>query len=102
LLILSGAVPAPGNGGTATGGVKAARYTKAALTTSPGTGPKKAATGGGNALGISRPPATGGVLLAIGVVLAGMLLIAVLFAEELGLGPRYRRWQSRLLRRPPR
>jgi Sigma-70, region 4 len=102
LILAGGAVPAGGAGGTAAGGVKAARYTKGALTASPGTGPKQASTGGGNALGISRPPAAGDALLAIGVVLAGGLLIAVLFAEELGLGPRYRRWQSRLLRRRSR
>jgi hypothetical protein len=102
LLILGGAVPAAGNGGTAIGDVKAARYAKAALTTSPGAGPKQASSGGGNALGISRPPTAGDTLAAVAVVLAGMLLIAVLFAEELGLGPRYRRWQSRLLRRRPR
>jgi Sigma-70, region 4 len=100
LLILGGgAAPAAGSGGTAVGGVKAARYAKAALTGSPGAGPKQAASGGGDALGISRPPTAGDTMAAVAVVLAGMLLIAVLFAEELGLGPRYRRWQSRLLRR---
>jgi hypothetical protein len=102
LLILGGgAVPAAGNGVTAIGGVKAARYAKTALPTSPGAGPKQASTGG-DALGISRPPNPGDTLVAVAVVLAGMLLIAVLFAEELGLGPRYRRWQSRLLHRRPR
>jgi hypothetical protein len=88
----------PGEGGAqAVGGVMAARYAKLA---SPRGDRPASAQGGSNSLGIGVARA-GDVLLAILLVLAGMLVIAVLFAEELGLAPRYRRWQERRMRRPP-
>jgi hypothetical protein len=90
---------APGTSG-AMGGVDAARYAQPAPQGRPG--PEEGdGLGGTNALGISRPSAGDGVLRALVLVLVGMLLIAVLFADELGFGPRLRLWQSRW-RRPPR
>jgi hypothetical protein len=97
---------APGAGGPAAGGpaaagaVKAARYAKAPALS--GLGVKPTSPSGESALGLSPSPAARNVLLAVGLVLSGMLLIGVLFAEELGLGPHFRRWRHRWIRRPPR
>ncbi len=89
---------APWNGG-AFGGVEAARYAQPVPQGRPGP-EERQGLGGTNSLGISRPSAAEGVLRALVLVLVGMLLIGVLFADELGLGPRLRYWQSRW-RRPP-
>ena len=88
---------APGSGG-AMGGVDAARYAQPAPQGRPGPEDGQG-IGGTNALGISRPSAGAGALRALVLALVGMLLIAVLFADELALGPRFRLWQSRWRRR---
>jgi hypothetical protein len=100
------ALLAPGAGGpaagtpAAAGAVKAARYAKAPALS--GLQVKPSSPSGESALGLSPSPAARNVLLAVGLVLSGMLLIGVLFAEELGLGPHFRRWRHRWIRRPPR
>jgi hypothetical protein len=86
---------------TATGAVKAARYAKSAAQLS-GLQVKPSSQGGESSLGLSPSPAAGNVLLALALVLSGMLLVGLLFAEELGLGSHYRRWRHRWVRRPPR
>jgi hypothetical protein len=86
----------------AAGGVEAARYSKPPAQEPSSVGGTQApAAGGPNALGLSRTAGAGGTLLAVGIVLSGMLLIALLFAEELGIGPHLRRLRARWLRRPP-
>jgi hypothetical protein len=47
------------------------------------------------------PPPAGGPVPAILIALAGALLVGLLFADELGLGPRHAQWRSRWLRRLP-
>jgi hypothetical protein len=84
----------------AAGGVLAARYSKPASQGAPEA--RQGGVGGQNALGLSHPGGPGDALTAIGLVLAGTLLIAILFAEELGLEPHFRRLRARWLRRPPR
>jgi hypothetical protein len=100
LLVPGGSGPASG-AAAASGAVKAARYVKTPAQLS-GLHAKPSSPGGESALGLSPSPAARNVLLAVTLVLAGMLLIGVLFAEELGLGPQFRRWHQRWLRRPPR
>jgi hypothetical protein len=101
-LLLPGVGAGPGPGAAAaSGAVKAARYAKSPLQLS-GLRSKPSSSGGESALGLSVSPAARNVLLAVVLSLSGMLLIGVLFAEELGLGPQFRRWRHRWLRRPPR
>jgi hypothetical protein len=87
--------------GGAAGGVLAAHYSKSPA---GGNGPEatQAAVGGTNGLGLSRTAGGNSALLAVAIVVTGMVLIAILFAEELGLGPPFRRLRARWLRRPPR
>jgi hypothetical protein len=101
LIALEGSLTASEGGPPgALGGVEAARYAKPAA--KGGAAPAGTqAPGGASSLGITRTPGAGNALLAIAVILTGMLLIALLFAEELGLGPHIRRLRSRWLRRPP-
>jgi hypothetical protein len=99
LIRLEGGLAASEGGGPAAlGGVEAARYSKPA---SPGRGTPAGtqAPGTASSLGVSRTPGGGNALLAVGVIILGMLSIALLFAEELGLGPYIRRLRARWLRR---
>jgi hypothetical protein len=100
-LVLDAGSAAGKHGGAsiAAGGVEAARYAKPAT---PGPAGENASPGGASALGISRPSAAGNTLLVLAIVLTGALLVAIAFAEELGLGTRYRQWRAQWGRRPPR
>ncbi len=93
----------PGTGGMtlASSGVLAAHYSKSPAGGLLGVGVKPP-TGGSSSLGLSHPPAASSVLLGVILVLAGILVIGLLFAEELGLGPHFRQWRARVTRRPRR
>jgi hypothetical protein len=84
----------------ALGGVLAAHYSQQPSGIAPTPGATQRGIGAPNALGVSPTSGSGGgPLLVVGIVLAGMVLIAILFAEELGLGPHFRRARVRWLRR---
>jgi hypothetical protein len=88
--------PAVGNDGSAASGVEAVRYSK-----SPREPVKQASPRGNLLLGIDIAyPASGATLIVL-LVLAGLLSIGLLFADQLGIGPRHQEWRSRWMRRPP-
>jgi hypothetical protein len=100
---LSGFEPLLGGGGEANAGavgeVQAAHYSKPA--TRKGAGAHGGRTSGGDSLlGINVPPESGEAMQIAMLSLGGMVLLTLLFARRLELGPRYRRLRSRLLRRP--
>ena len=57
--------------------------------------------GGGDLLGLPVPPEAGEALQVALIALAGMLLLGVLFANELQLGARARQWLWRRRHGPP-
>jgi hypothetical protein len=101
LPVLSGFGPPLGNG-VATGGVEGVRYAKSPSRAPRGLGEKRSSPGIDTLLGINAPPAASEAWLVILVVLPGVLLVAFLFADQLGLGPRHWRWRLPWTRRPPR
>jgi hypothetical protein len=83
----------------AAGGVLAARYSKSPTQVGAATQTPPDTTEG---LALIRTPGGNGTLNAVAIALTGMLLLGVLFAEELAVGPRVRRARARWLRRPHR
>jgi hypothetical protein len=71
------------------------RYTRSG---SPGT---TASPSGDPLLAINFPPLPGNPLAVLLSVLAGLLLIGLVSADGLGLGPRHREWRRRWVRFPP-
>ncbi len=101
LPVLGGFGPPLGSG-VATGGVEGVRYAKSPSPAPSGLGEKRSSPGIDTLLGINAPPAASEAWLVILVVLPGVLLVAFLFADQLGLGPRHWRWRLPWTRRPPR
>ena|GEM_PF-3939475 len=101
LLLSDGSRFAGHPGARAQGGVEAVRYTK-----SP-TGQEARQSAGssdspvGNVSGTGISPRPSNSMLAILVVLAAALMIGVIFADGLGVGPRHRKWRRRWIRRLP-
>jgi hypothetical protein len=85
-----------GGDGPASGGVEGARYSK-----SPSPPSIPSADQSGSVLGLTLPAHAGGLLLWILAALAGSMLLAFLFADGMGTGPRHRHWRLRWLS-PPR
>ena len=92
-----------GPGARAAGGVEAARYAK-----SPAgqASQKVRQTAGGSdshgtILGTDISPKAGDAMLTILVVLAAVLMVGILFADGMGLGPRHREWRRRWMHRLP-
>jgi hypothetical protein len=86
----------------AAGGVLAARYSKSPAQQVDGLVATQAPPDTTDGLALIRTPGGNETLNAIAIALAGMLLLGVLFAEELAVGPRVRRVRARWLRRPHR
>jgi hypothetical protein len=101
LLVPSIFGPGVGKDGSAAGGVEALRYAKALSRERSGPRVKQASPGGNHFPGINIPPVADDAVLVIVILLAGSLLIGLVFADGLGLGPRHRQWRSRWMRRPP-
>jgi hypothetical protein len=79
--------------GAASGGVDAVRYANSA----PATGAAvKQPTASGFSL---TSPGAGGIMLLVAAVVAGMVLIGFLVADNLGTGPRDPLWRSRWMHR---
>jgi hypothetical protein len=86
----------------AAGGVLAARYSKSPAQEADGGVATQTPADSASGLGLIRPPGGNGTLNAVAIALAGMLLLGVLFAKELAIGPRVRHVRARWLRRPHR
>jgi hypothetical protein len=86
----------------AAGGVLAARYSKSPTQEGDGLAATQAPPDTTDGLALIRTPGGNETLNAIAIALTGMLLLGVLFAEELAVGPRVRRARARWLRRPHR
>lgn len=86
----------------AAGGVLAAHYSKSPAQEADGPGATQTPPDSASALALIRTPGGNGVLNAVAIALAGILLIGVLFAEELAVWPRLRHARTRWLRRPHR
>jgi hypothetical protein len=97
LLLTSELGETTSGGPQASGGVDGARYSK-----SPSQfGQSAPAPQSGSPLGLALPAGPASRLLWIMTALAGSLLLALLFADGLGTGPRHQHWRSRWLG-PPR
>lgn len=70
-----------------------------ALTARAGV-PSRASSGGDELFGLRLPPEAGQAIMVMLIVFASMLLLTLLFADELQLAPRYRRLLARLAHRP--
>lgn len=101
LPVLSG-FGAPLGSGVAIGGVEGIHYAKSPSRAPRGLGEKQSSPGNDTLLGINAPPAASEAWLVILVVLPGLLLVAFLFADQLGFGPRHWKWWPPWTRRPPR
>ena len=101
LPVLSDFGPPLGNS-VATGGVEGVRYAKSPSPAPRGLGEKQSSPSIDTLLGINAPPAASEAWLVILVVLPGLLLVAFLFADKLGFGPRHWTWRPPWTRRPPR
>ena len=99
--VLSGFGP-PLGGSVATGGVEGVHYAKSPSRTPRGLREKQSSPSNDTLLGINAPPAASEAWLVILVVLPGLLLVAFLFADQLGFGPRHWKWWPPWTRRPPR
>jgi hypothetical protein len=88
--------PAVGNDASAASGVEAIRYSE-----SPREPVKWASPHGNRVLGINIAPVASGAMVIVLLVLAGLFLLGLLFADQLGIGPRHQQWRSRWMRRPP-
>jgi hypothetical protein len=86
----------------AAGGVLAARYSKSPGQELDGLAASQTPPDSASGLGLIRPPGGNGTLNGVAIALAGMLLLGVLFAKELAIGPRVRHVRARWLRRPHR
>lgn len=101
LPVLSGFAP-PLGGSLATAGVEGVHYAKSPSRAPRGLGEKQSSPSTDTLLGINAPPAASEAWLVILVVLPGLLLVAFLFADQLGFGPRHWKWWPPWTRRPPR
>jgi len=93
---------APFGSSVASGGVEGVRYAKSPSRAPRGLGGKQSSPSSDTLLGINAPPAASEAWLVILVVLPGLLLLAFLFADQLGFGPRHWKWWPPWMRRPPR
>ncbi|HEV2922410.1 MAG TPA: hypothetical protein VGW98_00090 [Solirubrobacteraceae bacterium] len=94
-LAFSGLAVLPGEEGGPAGGVKAARY---ATTAAPGLEASTPSPGGPSLLGIAHPSLERVALL---LILAGVLLIGLLFADDLWPRAIHHDWRSRRIHRHP-
>jgi hypothetical protein len=103
LIVLTGFGGAVGNDGNAAGGVEAVRYAKSPAREHSDSPVKKASPSWPSELASNIPPVAGSAWLPVVMVLAGMLLIGLLFRfdDELGFWARQLRWRLRSMRRPP-
>jgi hypothetical protein len=99
VMVLASYFETPSEGSAASGGVAGARYSKSPTRTGLPASPSS--QGGGSLLGLSLPHA-GSLLLWILTALVGATLLAFLFADGLGTGPRHRHWRARWLSQPRR
>jgi hypothetical protein len=89
--------PTVGDDASPAGGVGADRYAKR-----PSREPvKQDAPHGDSLLGVNIAPVPGSAMLIALLVFAGLLLIGIVFADSLGLGPRHEQWRSRWMHRLP-
>jgi hypothetical protein len=87
--------------GEAGSGVAATREAKAPASQRARRGGAHPAGGGNDLLGLPVPPEAGQAMQVALIALAGMLLLALLFANELQLGARARQWLWRRRHGPP-
>jgi hypothetical protein len=87
--------------GEAGSGVAATREAKAPTPQSARRGGAHPTAGGNDLLGLPVPPEAGEAMQVALIALAGMLLLAVLFANEFQLGARAREWLWRRRHGPP-
>jgi hypothetical protein len=90
-----------GASGEAGSGVAATREAKAPTPQRARRGGAHPAAGGNDLLGLPVPPEAGQAMQVALIALAGMLLLALLFANELQLGARARQWLWRRRHGPP-
>jgi hypothetical protein len=90
-----------GASGEAGSGVAATREAKAPTPQSARRARAHPAAGGNDLLGLPVPPEAGQAMQVVLIALAGMLLLALLFANELQLGERARQWLWRRRHGPP-
>ena len=82
-------------------GVAATREAKAPTPQRGHRGGGHSAAGGNDLLGLPVPPEAGEAMQVVLIALAGMLLLGLLFANELQLGVRARQWLWRRRHGPP-
>jgi hypothetical protein len=85
----------------AEGGVAGAQEANAPASAHRGRGGDRGGSGGQDLLGLELPPEAGQALLVALIAAAAMLLLALLFANELQPVSRWRAWLWRLRHRPP-
>jgi hypothetical protein len=84
----------------AEGEVAGAQVAKAPASAHRGRRGDRAGSGGQDLLGLELPPESGQALEVALIAVAAMLLLGLLFANELELGSRWRGWLWRLRHRP--
>jgi hypothetical protein len=97
-LALSGLAVLVGEEGGPAGGIEAARYATSPSGDLEANAPSQ---GGHSLLGINNPSLEGGGMLLILALLAGVLLIGLLFADGLWPWPIHHEWRSRWIHRHP-
>jgi hypothetical protein len=100
LLVPTSFGPAVGSNGNAAGGVEAVRYAKSLSREHSDLSARQASPSGPSLLETSMPTVAGNTLLLVVMVLGGVLLIGLVFVDELGFWA-HLRWRFRWKRRPP-